>query len=732
GKDHWLTLRPLEHCPDIQGKVNIEVRFEQVLGADGHMFHRLAVKVLQSKDLLETNGICNPYAVVRLSYNNSQTKDDVHRTSIKRKTTHPKFNETFIFDIEKHAGQQNDRKQQFMYIIEDPWDSQLSVSLWHDDSRLSQGVFTNLFQGVFLGEIKIHLKEIQNNKCHNAWYYLQNRVFDGQDSTSCGSLRVKIHYTVDHVFPPNYYDNLLQLLCLSHQVEPISSSAANILGQIAPNMEDAAQPLVKIFLCNGNIVQFIQQLVKWEIANTVDVNTLFRGNTLLSKCIDELMKLLGQDYLLDTLQPIISEIETGQKDCEIDPTRLPDMTDPHENMENLEYYVSHILDSITQSSLSCPVLMCSVFEVLKDSALEAFSDKSCVRYQVVSGFIFLRFFAPAILGPRLFKLCSNNPSAIAQRNLLLISKTIQSLGNYVGAQNPVFSYKEEYMVPLFTYFTESRYVNLLKQYLDEISTNRLNYVQDSNLLLMEGMMHKRNQHKNMLFPSHNFQKRHFTLSMKCLAHSKNKGDVPSSELPMSEILAAESVDYSTFNMHNVIQVIQPENILYIQAASKREESQWLSILTKMSNSNMREDKPTHYHSGVYINNHWTCCMDEQVKCPGCKRTTSGLSQSICDYIHQGLELEKIHTLFLQNINQLELLQDACAVQEVYMGDNMISPPSPIEDTRTCFLTVSRILDCIVTLEQEHQRYRKTVNRTVIYGSEEFPFDGPTNRNLPQR
>ncbi len=37
------------------------------------------------------------------------------------------------------------------------------------------------------------------------------------------------------------------------------------------------------------------------------------------------------------------------------------------------------------------------------------ADSAEVRYQVVSGFVFLRFFAPAILGPRLFQLRSDVP-----------------------------------------------------------------------------------------------------------------------------------------------------------------------------------------------------------------------------------------------------------------------------------------------------------------------------------
>ena len=77
-----------------------------------------------------------------------------------------------------------------------------------------------------------------------------------------------------------------------------------------------------------------------------------------------------------------------------------------------------------------------------------------VCYTAVSGFVFLRFFAPAILNPKLFNLRHENPvsiiitrlftwqtiyflhtcyilwqSPIVGRTLTLISKSIQSLGN---------------------------------------------------------------------------------------------------------------------------------------------------------------------------------------------------------------------------------------------------------------------------------------------------------------
>lgn len=42
-----------------------------------------------------------------------------------------------------------------------------------------------------------------------------------------------------------------------------------------------------------------------------DPNTIFRGNSLTSKCIDETMKLAGMHYLHVTLKPTIEEVGRG-------------------------------------------------------------------------------------------------------------------------------------------------------------------------------------------------------------------------------------------------------------------------------------------------------------------------------------------------------------------------------------------------------------------------------------
>lgn len=116
------------------------------------------------------------------------------------------------------------------------------------------------------------------------------------------------------------------------------------------------------------------------------------------------MRLAGLRYLHMTLRPALDTIFQEKKPCEIDPAKIKDPAIIEQNLVNLKEYVEKILTAITQSAVHCPTVMCQIFHDLKELAMTYFPHNREVRYSVVSSFIFLRFFAPAILGPRLFDL----------------------------------------------------------------------------------------------------------------------------------------------------------------------------------------------------------------------------------------------------------------------------------------------------------------------------------------
>jgi len=116
------------------------------------------------------------------------------------------------------------------------------------------------------------------------------------------------------------------------------------------------------------------------------------------------MKLVGLRYLHDTLKRFVDAVIDDHKSCEIDPSKIRDGESLETNQIRLKHYVYDIFNSIINSVARCPQVMVDVFCALKEIACDSFPGNKEVCYYVISGFVFLRFFAPAILNPRLFKL----------------------------------------------------------------------------------------------------------------------------------------------------------------------------------------------------------------------------------------------------------------------------------------------------------------------------------------
>ena len=132
-------------------------------------------------------------------------------------------------------------------------------------------------------------------------YYLQPRENGGKSVKveELGSLRLNIVYTEDHVFPSEHYTPLRDLLLCSAlvqvqyehvnvsplrrphaavwftprpllvlSVQPVSSSTAHTLGEVCREKQEAAIPLVRLFLHYGKIVPFISAIAHAEVNRT--------------------------------------------------------------------------------------------------------------------------------------------------------------------------------------------------------------------------------------------------------------------------------------------------------------------------------------------------------------------------------------------------------------------------------------------------------------------------------
>uniref|UniRef100_A0A6Q2Z1U8 RAS p21 protein activator 3 n=1 Tax=Esox lucius TaxID=8010 RepID=A0A6Q2Z1U8_ESOLU len=682
GKDTWFPLQHVSADSEVQGKVHLDLRLSEVITDSGGVCHKLASRVLECQGLPIVNGQCDPYAAVTLL---GPSRSDAKKTKVKRKTNNPQFEETFYFEVTRPLSH---TKRQFDMEEEDVDKLALRVDLWNA-SNLK-------FGDEFLGGVKVPLRALGQDGVHDAWYYLQPRDNVGGKPVKVdelGSLRLNIVYTEDHV--SHYFTFFMFLSC-----QPVSASAAHILGEACREKQEAAIPLVRLFLHYGNIVPFLSAIAHAEVNRTQDPNTIFRGNSLTSKCIDETMKLAGNHYLQVTLKPIIDEVQNGHHFISSDP-------------------VHQIFKGITTSGVSCPTVMCDIFFSLRESAATRFQVDHDVKYTAVSSFIFLRFFAPAILSPNLFQLRPHHPDPATSRTLTLISKTIQTLGSLAKSKSANF--KETYMAAFYDYFNEQKYADAVKNFLDLISTSgRWDQKSiETPIMLKEGFMIKRAQGRNR-FGMKNFKKRWFRLTNHEFTYHRTKGEGALCSIPIENILAVERLEEESFKMKNMFQVIQPERALYIQANNCVEARDWIDILTKVSQCNRK--RLSTYHPSAYLNGHWLCCKTSADTAPGCTPCTGGLPANIQLDVDGDRETERIYSLFSTYMNKLVNMQEACGSRSVYDGPEEEEYSSfVIDDPQETYKTLKLIVSSVQTLEQQHTKYKRDKFKKTKIGSQEHPI-----------
>lgn len=159
-KDHWFTIKPVDADSEVQGKANIDIKFESFYKNKLSNQKHLLVRVIECSDLTLKSGCCDPFALVCVIYSNG--KRITKRTKVRKKTVCPQFDETFEFD----SSVVHDKDKNISYTVcpENEGEiCELLVSFWHDGPGMGDDVF--------LGEVRIPLRGLQqqNAALKNAW-----------------------------------------------------------------------------------------------------------------------------------------------------------------------------------------------------------------------------------------------------------------------------------------------------------------------------------------------------------------------------------------------------------------------------------------------------------------------------------------------------------------------------------------------------------------------------------
>ncbi|XP_030073805.1 rasGAP-activating-like protein 1 isoform X2 [Microcaecilia unicolor] len=554
-----------------------------------------------------------------------------------------------------------------------------------------------------------------------------------------GALRLTVRLCEDRILPSMYYQPLVELLADSI-VSPTEEESITPLAMLeevssVESRQEVAMKLVKIFLGQGLAVPFLDYVNMREVTRTTDPNTLFRSNSLASKSMEQFMKVVGMPYLHGVLKPVINQIFEEKRYIELDPCKidlnrsrkisfkgsLSEDQVRESSLELLKGYLSDIMDAIIGSVDQCPPVMRVAFKQLHKRVEDQFPEPANedVKYVAISGYLFLRFFAPAILTPKLFNLRDHHADTRTSRSLLLLAKTVQSIGN-LGLQ--LGHGKEQWMAPLHPFILQS--ISRVRDFLDQlidVDSENVSEAQPRTLFhpsvtIKEGYLHKRKAEGMGLVTRFTFRKRYFWLSSETLSYSKSPDWQVRSSIPIQRICAVERVDENAFQQAHMMQIMTKDNegqlhTMYIQCKNVNELNQWLSAIRKASIYNERMLPSC--HPGAFRNGRWTCCLQSDRAVRGCSRTHSAVTLGDwSDPLDPDAEAQMVY-------RQLLLGRDKLRKTYLEFSDPGTAPE---REERSCDISAkqerspsfqdrrmaaaARLLDVIQDLERAHQAFER--------------------------
>ncbi|CAO3665374.1 unnamed protein product [Umbelopsis ramanniana] len=314
-----------------------------------------------------------------------------------------------------------------------------------------------------IGKVTLSVEHLQQDKLMGEWYRMQKEHRQGAFATlaglgvhhsdSIGSLRIGTVLEERIILPICSYKPLIELLA------NFDNHITFDLARKAPDLESFVSNALNIYEAIGLSIPWIKSLIDYEVSciTADDANTLFRGNSLLTKAIDLYMRMIGRNFLEQTIGDTIRALIDSKAYIEVDPTRTPKGANISEHWKQLFLYVRSLWRGIELGKCKCPLELRSIFSHLRSAIVKKFilddeeeNNRQTIRYNCVSGFIFLRLICPAILSPRLFGLVRDQPDAKTTRSLTLLAKCLMSLANLVDP-----SLKEPWMSFLHQFIMEN-------------------------------------------------------------------------------------------------------------------------------------------------------------------------------------------------------------------------------------------------------------------------------------
>ncbi|CAG9783191.1 unnamed protein product [Diatraea saccharalis] len=332
-----------------------------------------------------------------------------------------------------------------------------------------------------VGTVRIPVDDVSSRYLNERWYPLS----EGDKPQSPGgrappppapALRIKCRYQSVDVLPLDNYARFLDYLKRNYRrlceyLEPVIGVKAK---------EDIGCALVLCMAGAGLAPRYLADVVALDVRRTGDHSLTFRGNSLATKSMEAYLKLVGDQYLQDTLgEAVAAAAGAGAAECEVDPQRAGGGTALRRQQAALRDAVSLAWRAIAASAPAFPPPLRDCFATFRERLTSM--GREDISDNLISASIFLRFLCPAILSPKY-------PNERAARNLTLVAKTLQTLANFTRFQG-----KEAFM-EFLNDFLEQEAPNM-KAFLRAISSSSTTKIKSKANLQTRPQEQHQNQHQ---------------------------------------------------------------------------------------------------------------------------------------------------------------------------------------------------------------------------------------------
>jgi hypothetical protein len=300
------------------------------------------------------------------------------RTTVKRGIGSPEWHENFTFsDL--------------------PPFEMLEVIVWREKK---------MQKPVVMGSVRIALSNFRRGEAVDGWF----PVLHGgpiASSVQVGDVRMKIRVDEEIILPHSTYMKLHQTIN--------SRNFLDWIGDLENKMQlkTLSTQLMSIAVAKNTLIEQIFEIADREVDGSPHShNTLFRGNTILTKTMELCMAWYGKAFLEASIGSVIRRLCNDKVAIEVDPVRSKSTKDVEKSVDLLVYWCREFWKQIFAVRGECPHEMRRLFEHIRKLVEKHYQIKDTEQdqnrelpWQSVSAFCFLRFIVPGILHPHLFGLC---------------------------------------------------------------------------------------------------------------------------------------------------------------------------------------------------------------------------------------------------------------------------------------------------------------------------------------